>query len=646
MTHQSNEFGLDKQRYLGDSVVTGFGKIDGRTVYVYAQDSTVVGGSLSEAAGEKICKVMDLAMRNGAPVIGLNDGGGARIQEGVVSLKGYGEIFTRNVLASGRRAADLGDHGPGCGRRRVFAGDHGLHLHDPRDEPDVHHRPGRRAGGDGGRSDARGPGRRAACTRHARASRTSPSRATRSACRKCGGSSRSCPRTTSRTRPSWRAADPPDRICEELATAVPDDPSKPYDVHVVIESILDDSDFMEVHAGWARNISVGFGRMGGGVVGIVANNPAHLAGVLDVDCSRKGARFVRFCDAFNIPIVTLVDVPGYLPGTGQEYGGIIVHGAKLLYAYAEATVPKITVILRKDYGGAYLVMGSKHLRADINYAWPGAEIAVTGPDAAANVIFRRDVEAASRPGAAAQGSDRRLPRSASRTRISPLARLHRRRDRPAGDAGEGDPGAGDAGEQGGHEPAEEAREHPAVGGGRCRREQPEDARPEPRTPLAVRSCFSLIAVCGLLIVALSFAPWVHFENRRQGSPRATYVSFSITGTEIGRVVGDDYAQPADVADQDTNPCSCRGDAGDGYITARAGRDRDRRRRDRGLAWPRAVRGATLVVALPRWRRLVVAGWNAMTTWKAVGAPDLESTFRGAAGRCDAVALGADVRSRR
>jgi propionyl-CoA carboxylase beta chain len=197
--------------------------------------------------------------------------------------------------------------------------------------------------------------------------------------------------------PYLEPADVHDRLCDELAGVVPPDASKPYDVHLVIESILDDGDFMEVHHGWARNITVGFGRMNGRAVGVVANNPAHLAGVLDVDCSRKGARFVRFCDAFNVPIVTLVDVPGYLPGTGQEYGGIIVHGAKLLYAYAEATVPKVTVILRKDYGGAYLVMGSKHLRADINYAWPSAEIAVTGPDAAANIIFRREIEAAQDP---------------------------------------------------------------------------------------------------------------------------------------------------------------------------------------------------------------------------------------------------------
>jgi propionyl-CoA carboxylase beta chain len=199
--------------------------------------------------------------------------------------------------------------------------------------------------------------------------------------------------------PLSEASDSPDRLCEELTSVVPDDSNKPYDVHKVIEPILDDNDFLEVHAGWAKSIVVGLGRMGGRVVGIVANNPGQVAGVLDVDSSRKGARFVRFCDAFNIPIVTLVDVPGYLPGTGQEYGGIIIHGAKLLYAYAEATVPRVTVILRKDFGGAYLVMGSKHLRADINYAWPGAEIAVTGPDAAANIIFRRDIEAATDPDA-------------------------------------------------------------------------------------------------------------------------------------------------------------------------------------------------------------------------------------------------------
>jgi propionyl-CoA carboxylase beta chain len=396
VTHQSHEFGLDKQRILGDSVVTGFGKIDGRMVYVYAQDFTIVGGSLSEAAGEKICKVMDLAMRNGAPIIGLNDGGGARIQEGVVSLRGYGEIFTRNVTASGVVPQISVIMGPTAGGA----------VYSPAITDFIFMTHGR------GQMYITGPDVVRAVTAEevthedlggagVHSTRTGVAHFSAETDEECLQDVRRLlsflPLNNLEDPPYMETADPPDRICEELANAVPEDPSKPYDVHTVIESILDDNDFLEVHAAYARNIAVGFGRMAGNVVGIVANNPAHLAGVLDVDCSRKGARFVRFCDAFNIPIVTLVDVPGYLPGTGQEYGGIIVHGAKLLYAYAEATVPKITVILRKNYGGAYLVMGSKHLRADINYAWPGAEIAVTGPDAAANIIFRREIEAASDP---------------------------------------------------------------------------------------------------------------------------------------------------------------------------------------------------------------------------------------------------------
>jgi acetyl-CoA carboxylase carboxyltransferase component len=395
-THRSTEFGLDRQKYYGDAVVIGFGKIDGRLVYVFSQDFTVFGGSLSEVAGEKICKVMDLAMKNGAPLIGINDGGGARIQEGVVSLKGYGEIFTRNVLASGVVPQISVVMGPSAGGA-VYSpaitdfifmkqGSGQMYITGPDvvravTQEDVTHE---ELGGAQVHSTRTGVAHFA----------VEGEEDTLQEVRRLLSF---IPSNNMEDPPYLEPADVPDRLCDELAGVVPPDASKPYDVHLVIESILDDGDFMEVHHGWARNITVGFGRMNGRAVGVVANNPAHLAGVLDVDCSRKGARFVRFCDAFNVPIVTLVDVPGYLPGTGQEYGGIIVHGAKLLYAYAEATVPKVTVILRKDYGGAYLVMGSKHLRADINYAWPSAEIAVTGPDAAANIIFRREIEAAQDP---------------------------------------------------------------------------------------------------------------------------------------------------------------------------------------------------------------------------------------------------------
>jgi acetyl-CoA carboxylase carboxyltransferase component len=397
-THRSTEFGLDKQKYYGDAVVIGFGKIDGRLVYVFSQDFTVFGGSLSEVAGEKICKVMDLAMKNGAPLIGINDGGGARIQEGVVSLKGYGEIFTRNVLASGVVPQISVVMGPSAGGA----------VYSPAITDFIFMKHG------SGQMYITGPDVVRAVTQEdvtheelggaqVHSTKSGVAHFALEGEEECLNEVRRLfsflPSNNLEDPPYLEPADLPDRLCDELAGVVPRDPSKPYDVHLVIESILDDGDFMEVHSGWARSITVGFGRMNGRVVGVVANNPAHMAGVLDVDSSRKGARFVRFCDAFNVPILTLVDVPGYLPGTGQEYGGIIVHGAKLLYAYAEATVPKVTVILRKDYGGAYLVMGSKHLRADINYAWPGAEIAVTGPDAAANIIFRREIEAAQDPDA-------------------------------------------------------------------------------------------------------------------------------------------------------------------------------------------------------------------------------------------------------
>ncbi len=393
VTHRSTEFGLDKQKYYGDAVVTGFGKVEGRLVYVFSQDFTVIGGSLSEAAGEKICKVMDLAMRNGAPLVGINDGGGARIQEGVVSLKGYGDIFTRNVMASGVIPQISVIMGPSAGGA----------VYSPAITDFIFMKLG------SGQMYITGPDVVRAVTQEevtheelggaqVHSTRTGIAHFALEGEEECLNEVRRLlsmlPSNNMEDPPYTEPTDLPDRLCDELATIVPPDASKPYDIHEVIYSMLDDGDFLEVHAGWARSIAVGFGRMDGRVVGVVANNPAHMAGVLDVDSSRKGARFVRFCDAFNIPIVTLVDVPGYLPGTGQEYGGIIVHGAKLLYAYAEATVPKVTVILRKDYGGAYLVMGSKHLRADLNYAWPGAEIAVTGPDAAANIVFRREIEAA------------------------------------------------------------------------------------------------------------------------------------------------------------------------------------------------------------------------------------------------------------
>jgi len=393
VTHRSVEFGLDKQKYYGDAVVTGYGRVDGRLVYVYSQDFTVFGGSLSEVVSEKICKVMDLAMKNGAPVIGINDSGGARIQEGVVALKGYGDIFLRNTLASGVVPQISVIMGP-CAGGAVYspaitdfifmvAGTSQMYITGPDviravTQEEVTHE---ELGGAQVHSSKSGVAHFAIegeedCLAEVRRLLSF------------------LPANNMEDPPYSEAADDPTRSCDDLTSIVPADPSKPYDAHDVIYSIVDDGDFLEVHPFWAGNIVVGFARMGGRPVGIVANNPVALAGILDVDSSRKAARFVRFCDAFNVPIVTLVDVPGYLPGTSQEYGGIITHGAKLIYAYAEATVPKVTIIVRKAYGGAYDVMGSKHLRADVNYAWPSAEIAVMGPDGAVNIIFRREIEAA------------------------------------------------------------------------------------------------------------------------------------------------------------------------------------------------------------------------------------------------------------
>ena len=394
MTHRSVDFGLDKQKYYGDAVVTGYGKVDGRLVYVYAQDFTVFGGSLSEAAADKICKVMDLAMKNGATIIGINDGGGARIQEGVVALKGYGDIFLRNTLASGvvpqisvimGACAGGGVYSPAI-TDFIFmtAGTSQMCITGPdvvravtQEEVTIEELGGAQV----------------------HSSKTGVAHFAIEGEEDCLAEVRRLlsflPANNMEDPPYSEPVDDPSRSCDDLASIVPADPSKPYDAHDVIYSIVDDGDFLEVHPFWATNIVVGFARLGGRPVGVVANNPVSLAGVLDVESSRKGARFVRFCDAFNVPIVTLVDVPGYLPGTDQEYGGIITHGAKLIYAYAEATVPKVTVIVRKAYGGAYDVMGSKHLRADVNYAWPSAEIAVMGPDGAVNIIFRREIEAAS-----------------------------------------------------------------------------------------------------------------------------------------------------------------------------------------------------------------------------------------------------------
>ena len=376
-----------------EAVVTGWGKVDGRPVYVFSQDFTVVGGSLSEPMGEKVVKIMDLAMRNGAPVIGLNDGGGARVQEGVDSLASYGEIFLRNVLASGVIPQISVVLGPAAGGAVyspaltdfVFMtkGQAQMYITGPDVIRAV-------TGEDVTHEDLGG----------------AMVHATRSGvCHFAIDGEEECLQQVRRLMsflPLNNMEDPPlletgDDIMrrdEDLLRTIPDEPGRPYDMREVIYRVVDAGDFLEVHEHFAQNIIVGFGRMAGRTVGMVGNQPAYLAGVLDIDSSRKAARFVRFCDAFNIPIVTFVDVPGYLPGTSQEYGGIISHGAKLVYAYSEATVPKVTVIVRRAYGGAYDAMGSKHLRADVNYSWPTGEIAVMGPDAAVNIIYRRELEKA------------------------------------------------------------------------------------------------------------------------------------------------------------------------------------------------------------------------------------------------------------
>lgn len=388
--------GEPEESYLGDAVVTGYGKVFGRLVYVFAQEFTVLGGSLSEAAAEKICKVMDLAMRNGAPIIGLADSGGARIQEGVVSLAGYGEIFMRNTMASGVIPQISVIMGPSAGGAVyspaitdfIFMVRGIGHMYIT--GPDVV----KAATGEGvtheqlGGADSHA--RLSGVAHFAHSSEQESLEEVRRLLSFLPGNNMEDP-------PSITSYDDPNRIDEELPHIVPDDPVKAYDMREIINRIIDAEDFLEVHRQFAENIIVGFARMVGQPVGIVAQQPSYLAGVLDIDASDKAARFVRFCDAFNIPIITLVDVPGFLPGTDQEHRGIIRHGAKLLYAYAEATVPKITILTRKAYGGAYLVMGSKHLGADVNLAWPTAEIAVMGPEAAVSIIHREVIAKAKNP---------------------------------------------------------------------------------------------------------------------------------------------------------------------------------------------------------------------------------------------------------
>ncbi|REK00434.1 MAG: acyl-CoA carboxylase subunit beta [Acidobacteria bacterium] len=389
VTHRCNDFGIDDQRIPGDGVVCGYGAVDGRLVYVFAQDFTVFGGTLSETNARKICKVMDLAVENGAPVVGLNDSGGARIQEGVASLGGYADIFLRNTLASGVVPQISAIMGP-CAGGAVYSPaitDFVFMVEDTSymfvTGPDV----------------VKTVTQESVTMEELGGARTHAARS--GVCHFSSPTDASCIlaiRDLLSYLPGNNLADPPRRSAappladpHTLDELIPADPNKPYDIKKLIRGIVDEGKLLEVHADFAKNLVIGFARVDGRPVGVVANQPNYLAGVLDIDASVKGARFVRFCDAFNIPLVTFEDVPGFLPGTQQEYGGIIRHGAKLLYAFAEATVPKITVITRKAYGGAYCVMASKHIRTDLNLAYPTAEIAVMGPEGAVNILYRREL---------------------------------------------------------------------------------------------------------------------------------------------------------------------------------------------------------------------------------------------------------------
>ncbi|MFN0181463.1 MAG: acyl-CoA carboxylase subunit beta [Gemmatimonadales bacterium] len=401
VTHRATDFGLADQQVPGDGVVTGYGRINGRLVYVFSQDFTVFGGSLSETHAEKICKIMDMAVRNGAPVIGLNDSGGARIQEGVASLGGYADIFLRNTLASGVVPQISAILGP-CAGGAVYSpaitdfifmvrGVSYLFVTGPNVVKTVTHEEVsfEQLGGADVHAETSGIAHRVAVSEP-----------------ECLASIRELigflPSNNVDDPPIRPSDDPEGRREESLVTVIPESTASPYDMHEVIRAVIDHGEFYEIAEGFAGNILVGFARLGGRPVGIVANQPAVLAGVLDIASSSKAARFVRFCDAFNIPLVTFVDVPGFLPGVAQEHGGIIRHGAKLLYAYCEATVPKLTVITRKAYGGAYDVMSSKHIRGDVNLAWPTAEIAVMGPKGAVEILFKDEIAQAADPAAMTQ----------------------------------------------------------------------------------------------------------------------------------------------------------------------------------------------------------------------------------------------------
>ncbi|MEK6706822.1 MAG: acyl-CoA carboxylase subunit beta [Bdellovibrionota bacterium] len=397
VVHRCTDFGMADQAVPGDGVVTGYGTLNGRTVCVFSQDFTVFGGSLSGAYASKICKIMDLALRTGVPVIGLNDSGGARIQEGVESLGGYAELFWRNVQASGVIPQISVIMGP-CAGGAVYSpamtdfifmveNTSYMFVTGPEVIKTVTHEDVTKEALGGAETHATKSG---VCHFVGRDERTSLEMV-----RKLMGF---IPSNNLDDPPVKACRDPADRRCMEIMKLLPDNPNKPYDMRRIICDVMDDGEFFEVQQDYAGNLVVGFSRLNGQPVGVVGNQPAHLAGCLDIAASQKGARFVRFCDAFNIPLITFVDVPGFLPGTNQEYGGIIKHGSKLLYAFSEATVPKLTIITRKAYGGAYDVMSSKHIRADFNFAYPTAEIAVMGPEGAINILYRKEIAAAEKEG--------------------------------------------------------------------------------------------------------------------------------------------------------------------------------------------------------------------------------------------------------
>ena len=455
--HRCDDFGMEKTKIPGDGVVTGWGTVNGRTVYVFAKDFTVFGGSLSETHAQKITKIQDMAVKNRAPIVGLFDAGGARIQEGVAALGGYGEVFQRNVLASGLIPQISVIMGP-CAGGDVYSPAMTDFIFMVRDTsymfvtgPDVV----KTVTNETVTAEELG-GAQVHTTRSSIADRAYDNDV--EALLQMRRLIDFLPASNLERPPRLPSFDDPDRIDMSLDTLIPENPNKPYDIKELIIKVADEGDFFEIQEAHAKNIVTGFARIEGSTVGVVANQPLALAGVLDSDASRKAARFVRFCDCFNIPIVTFVDVPGFLPGTAQEYGGLIKHGAKLLFAYAEATVPKVTVITRKAFGGAYDVMASKHLRGDINLAWPTAQIAVMGAKGAVEIIFRVRHQQSGQDRRAHQGIRGRIPVAVRRRR----ARLYRRGHHAARDPQTPLAGAGDATEQEAREPVEEARQHPAV----------------------------------------------------------------------------------------------------------------------------------------------------------------------------------------